>query len=57
MYEVFCEEHTCIGKAETIEKAMEIAEKQPEDGMYLIKKDGKPVQILLVRHLHNLIKK
>ncbi|MBO7736092.1 MAG: hypothetical protein J6S67_26210 [Methanobrevibacter sp.] len=56
MYEVFCEEQTCIGKSETIEKAFEIAEKQ-EDGVYTIKKDGKPFNILIVRHLHILIRK
>lgn len=57
MYEVFSEEQTCIGKAETIETAMEIAEKQPEDGAYAIIKDGKLVQLVVVRHLHILIKK
>lgn len=57
MYEVFCDEQTCIGKSETIEMAMEIAEKQPEDGVYMIKKDGKLFNVLVVKHLHILIRK
>ena len=57
MYEVFCEEQTCIGKSETIETAFEIAEKQPKDGVYMIKKDGEPFNVLVVKHLHILIRK
>jgi len=57
MYEVFSEENTCIGKQKTIEKAIEIATKQPEDGVYTIKKDGKLVQLVVVKHLHILIRK
>ena len=57
MYEVFSEDNMCIGKQKTIEKAIEIAKKQPEDGVYAIKKDGKLIQIVVVTHLFIGIRK
>lgn len=57
MYEVFCEEKTCIGKSETIGNAIEIAKKQSEDGVYTITKDGEIINIVVVKHLYILLRK